>query len=94
MQQGSHHLEYHQPGPRQRRTAHWWFLCSLIFVGATICILRGVEPAPHRPRYHISHYLSDGDLFVVRITILALAVIWCGLLIAFVVSLRRLRPAA
>ena len=94
MQQGSHQLEYRQAGPTPRRTAHWWFLCSLIAVGAMIWFLRGAEPGQDRPQYHVSNYLSDRDLLFVRITIMSLAVVWCGLMIAFLISLRRLWSAA
>src|SRR5687768_8996781 len=94
MRKGSHQLEYRQAGLRRRRTAHWWFLCSLIAVGAMIAFLKGTQPAPGRPEYHISNYLSDQDLLFVRITVICLAVVWCGLLIAFLVSLRRRWSAA
>jgi hypothetical protein len=93
MLQESHQVGYRRAGPRQRRTAHWWFLCSLIIVGAMMVFLRGTEPTPDRPQYHISNYLSDGDLVFERIAIISIAVLWCGLLIAFLISFRRLWSA-
>ena len=97
MQQGPHQLEYREAGPRARRVAHWWFLGALIVVGGIIVILVGADPvsAPQtRPPYHISIYLSDREVLFMRIAIVSLAVLWCGLLVAYFIRLRRTWSAA
>lgn len=94
MQHGSHHLEYREAGPHPGRAAHWWFLPSLIAVGVMILLLRRLEPGQDRPECDISNYLSDRDTLRVRIAVDSLALVWCGLLVAFFTSLRRLRSAA
>lgn len=82
-------LPYQTPR-RERRTRHWWLLGGLIATGLMIAVLRGLEPGPDRPEYHISQYLGDKILYAIRIAIITLAALWAGLFVLLVAAAWRM----
>jgi hypothetical protein len=56
--------------------------------------LRKLETMPYRPPVDMSTFLGGPELAFVRAMMLLFAVVWCGLLVGFVVSFRPPRPAA
>jgi hypothetical protein len=93
MQQETRQLEY-RVEPTYRRRGRLWFGLGLIVVGLILFGLRKLETMPYRPPYDMGTFLGGPELAFVRAMRVLFAVVWCGLLIGFVISFRPPRPAA
>ena len=93
MQQEKHQLEY-RVEPTYRRGTRLWFGPGLAVFALILFGLRKLETMPYRPPYDMSTFLGGPELALVRGLELLFAVVWCVLLIGFVVSFRPPRPAA
>jgi hypothetical protein len=92
MQQETHQLEY-RAEPTYRRRSRLWFGLGLAIVVFILFGLRKLETMPYRPPYDMSTFLGGPELALVRALELLFAVVWCVLLIAFVVTFRPPRPS-
>ena len=93
MQQETRQLEY-RVELTYRRRSRLWFGLGLAVVAIILVGLRKLETMPYRPPYDMSTFLGGPELAFVRGMMVVFAVVWCVLLIGFVVSFRPPRPAA
>jgi hypothetical protein len=85
MEQETHQLEYRVETTCRRR-GRLWFGLGLIVVALMLFGLRKLQTMPYRPPYDMSTFLGGPELAIVRVSIVLFAVVWCGLLVGFVVS--------
>jgi hypothetical protein len=82
MRRQTNELDYGIQPRRERGPL--WFGFGLLIVGFILFVLRKLETMPYRPPYDMSTFLGRGSLAIVRVLMLAFAVVWCTLLFKFV----------
>jgi len=99
MPQEPHQLDYQRAGALNRRRrggcglmGRLAFLAALLLVGMIIIGLYSLETMPYRPPYDMSTFLGGPELTFVRALKVFFFVVWCVLLICFVISLRPQEP--
>ena len=93
MRQETRQLEYRVESTHRRRS-RLWFGLGLVVVMLALVALRKLETMPYRPPYDMSTFLGGSELAFVRAMMVIFAIVWCMLLVGFVISFRAPRRAA